>query len=355
MTDPRPLGVALVGCGAVSKLYYVPALKQLESLRQVQVAALFDPDPANLAQIHQEFPGAAQVRDFDELTGLGLDLAIVASPPQYHAGQTIHLLQAGWSVLCEKPMALSVAEGEAMTAAASTSNRVLSIGLVRRFFPAAQTIHDIVSRNVLGDVLSFSCYEGRVFRWPVQSASYFRDNGVLRDIGVHALDLLTWWWGLPEEVAYEDDAMGGVEVNCRIRLKFPQGFRGEVCLSRDNPLPNFYRIQFEKGWLQWDIDETNRLQMGFVDSGYFQDVQLRRADGNAASPADDFRQAFVRQLQNVVSAVRGAETLAVPAEEGLRSLKVIEQCYAHRTLMEMPWLGAQEAMRARQLKDGLER
>ncbi|NOH01804.1 MAG: Gfo/Idh/MocA family oxidoreductase [Chloroflexi bacterium] len=111
MTDPRPLGVALVGCGAVSKLYYVPALKQLESLRQVQVAALFDPDPANLAQIHQEFPGAAQVRDFDELTGLGLDLAIVASPPQYHAGQTIHLLQAGWPVLCEKPMALSVAEG----------------------------------------------------------------------------------------------------------------------------------------------------------------------------------------------------------------------------------------------------
>ena len=48
MKDPAPLKVALVGCGAVSKLYYTPALENLESQKQVEVAALFDPNPANV-------------------------------------------------------------------------------------------------------------------------------------------------------------------------------------------------------------------------------------------------------------------------------------------------------------------
>ena len=82
MTTSKPLRVALVGCGAVTKLYYTPALQQLERLGQVQVAALFDPNPANVAPIHQAFPAANPVQDFDQLARLGLDLAIVASPPQ---------------------------------------------------------------------------------------------------------------------------------------------------------------------------------------------------------------------------------------------------------------------------------
>ena len=44
--------------------------------------------------------------------------------------------------------------------------------------------------------------------------------GYCLDIGVHALDLLSWWWGHPDEIVYEDDAMGGVEANCHIRFAF---------------------------------------------------------------------------------------------------------------------------------------
>jgi predicted dehydrogenase len=357
MTNSRLLKVALVGCGAVSKLYYTPALKELEDLKQLQVTALFDPNPASMVQVSKAFPIATQVHNFDELTKLGLDLAIIASPPQYHAGQTIQLLQAGLSVLCEKPMALSVAEGEAMVAAASAAQRILAIGLFRRFFPVARTIHHVLSRNILGAVKSFSCYEGRVFRWPVQSASYFNQNGVLFDIGVHVLDLLIWWWGPPEEIIYEDDAMGGVELNCRIWLKFPQGFTGEVRLSREFRLPNSYTIQCENGQINWDLDETNKLQMGFPDSSYFLDTQLHKISGNNKSliipgpVAEDFHQSFVNQLRNVISAVHGMEVPAIPAKEGLPSLKAIEYCYSHRSLMKMPWLGEQESVRAQQFKD----
>ena len=82
MTISNPLTIALVGCGAVTKLYYTPALQALEKLGQVKVAALFDPNPINVAPIQQVFPAAVSAQEFDELTHSELDLAIVASPPQ---------------------------------------------------------------------------------------------------------------------------------------------------------------------------------------------------------------------------------------------------------------------------------
>ena len=357
MTTSKPLRVALVGCGAVTKIYYTPALQQLEQLGQVQVAALFDPSPANVAPIYKAFPASIPARSFEELTQSGLDLAIVASPPQYHTSQTIQLLQAGLSVLCEKPMALTVTEGEAMVNAASDAQRLLAIGLVRRFLPAAQTIHTLLSRNIWGNVKTFSCSEGRVFKWPIQSASYFRDNGVLRDIGVHVLDLLLWWLGEPEEIVYEDDAMGGVELNCRIHLKFAQGVSGEVRLSREFRLPNSYVIQCENGTLNWDIDETNQLRVAVPGSSYSLVSQLQHIKSMEnglivpGAMGSDFHESFVNQLQNVIAAVRGAEPLMVTGEAGLASLKAIETCYSQHRLLDMPWLSSQETLHAQKIKD----
>lgn len=358
MTASGPLNVALIGCGAVSKLYYTPALQKLESQKQLQVSALFDPNPANAAQVHRAFPAAGVVKNFDDLLQQDLDLAIVASPPQYHAVQTIQFLRSGTHVLCEKPMALSAKEGESMASAASAAGRLLAIGLFRRFFPVTRTIHHILSQNILGNVKSFTCYEGRIFRWPVQSASYFKENGVLRDIGAHVLDLLTWWWGEPEEILYEDDAMGGVDLNCRIHLKFPQGFSGDVILSREFRLPNTYSIQCESGQIRWDIDETSRIQTEFTNTCYYLDSELHKMSGRdrdlivPGPVAEDFHECFVNQLKNVIGAIHGGDVLAIPAEEGLRSLRMIEECYSQRKLMDMPWLSEQEVTRARQFKEG---
>ena len=357
MTIPDPITIALVGCGAVTKLYYTPALQELERRGQVKVVALFDPNPENVASIQQAFPAAVPIQEFAELTRREPDLGIVASPPQFHASQTIQLLGSGVSVLCEKPMSLSVADGEAMVAAALNAKRLLAIGLIRRFLPAAQTIRTLLSRNTLGEVKTFSFSEGRVFRWPIQSASYFRDNGVLRDIGVHILDLLTWWLGEQDEIIYEDDAMGGVELNCRIRLKFPQGFSGEVQLSREFRLQNVCVIQCRNGNINWDIDESNQLRIGLHDSSYSLESQMhhvKSTDNGLIAPgpiASDFHQCFVDQLKNVIGAIRGTESLAVPGEAGLASLRAIETCYSKRTLMHMPWLGDPDILRAQEIGD----
>jgi len=349
--------IVLIGCGAVSQLYYSPALKELEKLKIVTVAALFDPNPENVRLVQQVFPEAKALAGLDDTSSQNFDLAIIASPPQYHAGQTIRLLQAGLSVLCEKPMAATVAEAEEMIKAAEIAPGLLAIGLFRRFFPATQTIHKILSLNMLGNIKSFSFSEGGYFQWPVQSQSYFKKasaHGVLADIGVHLLDLMIWWFGNPTEVIYEDDTMGGIEVNCRLQCKFGQDFTGEVRLSRDCVLPNSYLIHGTKGWLKWNVnDAPNQIQLGFDDFSFGIDARIYDVDSrNPFSPGEpsyNFEQSFTSQIHNLIAAKEGKEPLMVPGNEAIKSLRVIESCYKNRTLMPMPWLSESELKNAYQI------
>ena len=356
--DCRPVSVALVGCGAVSQLYYTPALQELEKQRLLHVRALYDPNMDNLKQLQRAFPDALVVRDLAELSVQQLDLAIVASPPQYHAEQTIQLLGQGLSVLCEKPMATSVVEAEAMIAAAATAPGHMAVGLFRRFFPATQTIHRILSLGILGDIVAFHFVEGGVFRWPVQSPAYFRkttaNGGVLMDIGVHVLDLMIWWLGYPEAIDYEDDAMGGIEANCRLQCHFLRGTTGQIRLSRDCDLPNRYVIHGTKGWLSWEIHQANQIQLGFADAPFAltarTDVLLAEQPlPIVGQPGFNFEQSFTSQLANLVAAIQGREALVVSGEQGIQSLRLIEDCYRQRTLMPMPWMSEGELSSAQQL------
>jgi predicted dehydrogenase len=356
MPDAKPVGTVLIGCGAVSTLYYAPALQELQKSGVLRVVGLFDPSPDNAARLKRVFPEASRHDGLGQLSKTDAELAIVASPPRYHAEQTIQLLQAGLSVLCEKPMATCIAEGEAMVDAAANTPGVLAIGLLRRFFPATQTIRDILAQGMLGDIVSFDFAEGDDFKWPVASPDYFQkraaSGGVLADIGVHALDLLTWWWGSPDEMDYADDAMGGVEANCRIQTRFARGFGGEIRLSRDWPLRSRYVIEGKNGWLRWEVNEADRVEIGLRGSRYALKAHLfEHLDEQTAScrPAASFHQSFIDQLRNVVATIRGHEQLHVSADEGLPSLKLIEDCYRHRKLMSMPWLGEAEERRAREL------
>jgi len=355
--------VAIVSCGAVAQRYYAPALRELASHGVLQVTALYDPDAQNVERLKQSFPDAQCVGDLAELCPSWVDLAVIASPPRYHTQQTIALLRAGMSILCEKPMATSVLEAASMIDAAAAARGVLAIGLFRRFFPATQTIHQIVSLGLLGDVMAFSFTEGSPFRWPVQSPSYFKrataNGGVLMDIGVHVLDLLVWWFGEPEAIRYEDDAMGGIEANCRLLCHFDGGMVGQIRLSRDCQLSNRYLIRGTRGWLSWDANDAEHLQMGFTGGDLGLNATLHALDPAHAAPvlgprAHTFQQSFMAQICNVVGAMHGSEALVVPGEQGIRSLRLIEECYRQRSLMPLPWLSASEYGRAAQLNRAYE-
>ena len=345
----KSLNVVLVGCGAISELYYAPALKEASKHALLNIVALFDPSPSRLALLHQSFPSALAVSNFDELITLQPDLAIIASPPRFHAVQANALLSAGAHVLCEKPMATSVSEAESMIRSANDANRILAIGLFRRFFPALQSIRSLVDVGVLGAPKSFDFSEGGPFNWPAASASFFQkqhsQGGVLLDLGVHLLDLVCWWFGEPASFRYEDDAMGNLEANSLITLKYPSGLTGVVRMSRDTTIANCYSIQFERGLVTWSVGDGNHLDVLLNGHPFHFNAELRSNFSSAAT----YHQSFVNQILNFVYSAHGMESVHVSGNEGIRSLRLIEACYESRQLLPMPWLSDTEACRALQL------
>jgi predicted dehydrogenase len=358
-----PVRIALAGCGAVSSQYYAPALQELQRAGEVVLAAVFDPDKGSAERLAAQFPTVAVADSFDALQAAAFDLAVVASPPALHASQSMQLLRAGRAVLCEKPMATTLLDAQAMVEAAAESRVLLAVGMVRRFFPAAEFIREAIALGILGDLNSFDLAEGSAdFRWPVTSPRYFQrqqsGGGVLMDIGVHVLDLLTWWLGEPVALEYADDAMGGIEANCLVSCTYASGLQGKVRLSRDAPLTNCVTLRGSRGWLRWSANVADAVEIGLQGSQHLLEATLRRAGPagtslRSATPAYNFEQSFVSQLRNVARAVQGREPLRVPASDALAAIRQLEHCYDHRSLLAMDWLGDAEIARARQLQQAM--
>ena len=258
------ISVVLVGCGAVSRFFYAPSLVALEASGLLKVEALVDPAPANIEPLAELFPRATKAANLADLP-LASRLVVIASPPKFHAPATIHALKNGATVLCEKPMASTVAEAETMVTAARASGSLLAVGLYKRFFPACEALKGLIEKESLGKLQRFTIEEGGKFGWQAASDSFFRKSvtpgGVLLDIGVHVLDLLLWWLDEPEAVRYEDDAMGGQEANCSIELTYRNGARGEVRLSRDWQTRNEYVFYFERGVVRYKVNEAQHLEI----------------------------------------------------------------------------------------------
>ena len=342
------LRVAIVGCGAAVERLHAPALSTLAGRGEVEVVALCDPDPGRISAIAASFPRAAAFTTLEGVTAIRPDLAVVASPAGLHADQSVALLAAGIHVLCEKPIAATTADAERMIVAAAHARRVLAVGLMRRFFPSARLVRDVVASGRLGALESGEIVETGGFHWPFRSTSAFvprlTPGGILLDLGVHALDLLAWWFPRIRVTAYEDDAMGGVEATAVATLQVGAAPL-IVKLSRDWPVPGRYDLRFEHGRIIWDAVDPVAVQLEYTLPGG-DDARFAAA----GMPARTWDECFRAQLENVVAAVRGEAPVAVSGSDACASLSLIEQCYELRTLLPCPWFSSEEldAARARE-------
>ncbi len=336
----EPVRVALIGCGAVARIYYAPALEFLEERGRIRVVRVFDPDSAAMNQLARRFSTAKPLLRIQDLTDVRL--AIVASPPRFHSSQAIQALQSGAAVLCEKPLAHSIPDAEAMVATARETGGVLAVGFVRRWLPAVQTIRMVLKAGLLGSLSCVSCFEGASFQWPARSRFFFQPSeggGVLADTGPHVFDLFLWWFGWPTTVEYEDDALGGVEANCRFRLSYGSEFQVTGRLSRDWEVTNAYYLEGSKGWLRWKVAEPEQVEMGV--HGSVEKIVLRREDSDCTL-RPTFESGFIRQITNVIECSEGRANVVASADDGLAAMRLAARCCDVRKPMRMGWLTDEE-------------
>jgi len=341
----RPVPLVLVGCGAVAKLFYQPALLELRRQGVVQVVAVVDPVPAArqaLGAALDAKPCATLVDAFP----LGGELAIVASPPSLHRSHAQAALGAGLHVLCEKPVAPQSTDVEAMIASAIRAKRYLAAGHYKRFFPAHRVLKTLIEQEIFGPLRWVKIVEGGKFSWPAATDSFFRKEqtpgGVLLDIGVHVLDLLLWWLGEPQALSYADDANGGLEANCSINAEFDRDVTVSVRLSRDWATQNCAVFRFDRCTVHCRVNASNQLELTFDNLPLTFAAELRTAlpakPAAPSVPLETNAQAFLAQLVDVCDAIRNHRAPSVTGADALRVMQLIERCYAHRAALAQPWL-----------------
>jgi predicted dehydrogenase len=170
----NPIRVAVVGVGDFGR-NHVRVWREIEG---AELVGIVDTNTERAQKTATEF-GTRALRDLDALSSDGIDAVSLAVPTADHARIGSRILQAGIDVLVEKPIAASLAEADALIAAARRNNRVLQVGHVERFNPAIVAVRKIVSRPMFFEIHRLGVFSPRSL-----------DIDVVYDVMIHDLDIL---------------------------------------------------------------------------------------------------------------------------------------------------------------------
>jgi glucose-fructose oxidoreductase len=323
----RKLGYAIVGLGSYATRQIMPRLKDCEFSR---LAALVSGTPEKLERYGSEYGIPKTHRygyaDFDRIRdNPDIDLVYVILPNSMHAEYSIRASQAGKHVLCEKPMAVSAAECEAMIAAARKANRKLMIGYRSRFEIYNRHAIELVRSGFVGAptlITSEHGFNAQPNQWRLDKP--MSGGGSLMDIGIYSLNAARYLAGEePVEISAmehtdrNDLRFRNVEDRIDWQMRFPSGLIAN-CQSRYTSNHNAYRVTGTKGWVGMEPATSYEGHQMWV-----------RANGKTeprvltALPKNQ----FVGQLDHLAECAMTGREPIVSGEEGLRDMRLIEAIY----------------------------
>ncbi len=232
-----PLRHAIIGIGAGIVTAHVPAFQALDNIVIVggsDVSAAAGQPRADELDCpfftdHRQMLAATQP-----------DITVILTPHPFHAAIAIDALNAGSHVLVEKPMAVQVAEADAMIAAATKNNRLIAVNFQQRFRPEVVAARHLIQSGQLGEIQRVT----QVEPW-LRTVAYYKSagwrgtwqgegGGVLMNQAPHSLDLLCHLAGMPKRVvAWNRTLRHSIEVEdtSMAMLEWPNGALGSIFFS----------------------------------------------------------------------------------------------------------------------------
>jgi predicted dehydrogenase len=248
---------AVVGAGWISQEAFMPSVEQTGNSEMTAIVS------GNLEKARKlaEFYGIRHVYSYDrydEMLGAGVaDAVYVALPNSMHADYAIRAAKAGLHALVEKPLAISIAEGEAMIAAAAKAGVWLMTAYRLHNEPGTLAVLDMIRNGEIGDPRIFQSVFS--FQSPPENHRLKAEHwgGALQDIGVYCLNAVRHIFGCePIEAVAMADSMPGdgrfkeiPEMVCAT-LRFPGGRLANFVSSFGAEPTEFHRIVGTKGEIE---------------------------------------------------------------------------------------------------------
>ena len=190
-------GIGIIGCGKIAQVRHIP---EYAEHKDAKLLGFYDINQERAAALAEQYGGTAYATVEELLANPDIHAVSVCAANFAHAELTIAALNAGKHVLCEKPMAVTLAECEAMVEAARKNNKFLMIGHNQRLAKAHAVARKLIIDGLIGDIVTFRTTfgHGGPETWSVDPGlnTWFFDKtraamGAMADLGIHKTDLFT--------------------------------------------------------------------------------------------------------------------------------------------------------------------
>ena len=325
----RRLGYAIVGLGRYGLDVIIPQFAHCDHSR---LAAIVTGNPAKGRRVAAEHGLSGRsiysYGDFDRIRdNSDVDIVYVCLPNSMHAEYVIRAARAGKHVMCEKPMAVSVAECEAMIAACKAAERKLMIGYRVHFEPFNLEAMRLARSGAAGKIRYVRSEHGFVQRdpsaWRLKRA--LSGGGSLMDMGIYSLQAARYMTGeepvavtARESTDRRDPRFKEVEDIIDWTLEFPSGAIAS-CQSMYSANQNHILLMGDRGRIELEPAtryDGNRMWLG--QDGREQPV---------TPPPTRAKSQFAGQLDHLVDCIAAGREPIVSGEEGLRDMRIIEAIY----------------------------
>ncbi|MCC6456546.1 MAG: Gfo/Idh/MocA family oxidoreductase [Caldilineaceae bacterium] len=336
-----PIRVGIAGLGRSGWAIHAHLLAPLTE--QYQVVAVTDEDAARRAEAIERFDCQAYLT-FDELLAdPSVELVVVSLPSFLHAPASLAALRANKHVVCEKPMAVTLDEADAMVAAAATSDRVFTIFQQRRYNPDFVKVREIIDSGLLGRIVQIRITESKFTRrWDWQTLQKF-GGGSLNNTGAHFLDQALQLFGpaTPEVFCQLDRTLTLGDADDHVKLVFKAADSPviDIEISSCDPYPpETWHVYGTQGgltgstrelhwkWIVLDELEARTLDLRPTpDRSYNRDELPWHEDRwELTEDRDDAYRGFYRDLY---ATIREGAPLAITPESVRRTMWLQEECH----------------------------
>jgi predicted dehydrogenase len=324
---------AIVGCGRIAQRH-----AEHISIRG-QLVAVCDVVEDKALQLATTY-GATAYTSYTEmlLNESSIDVIAICSPNGLHSQHAIDGLKAGFHVLCEKPMGLSVMECGEMIQAAERANKRLFAIKQNRYNPPVAAVKKIIDAGKLGKVTSIqlSCFWNRNTDYYANSWKGTKDldGGTLFTQFSHFVDLLYWLIGDVKEVAaymgnFVHEGIIEFEDTGVVILKFTNGAIGTVNYtvnSFDKNMEGSLTIFGEKGTVKIGGQYLNELEYQQI-----QDYRIENLpEGNKANNYGNYTGSMSNHdkvYDNLIDVLTHNAPITTSSYEGMKTVEIIEKIY----------------------------
>jgi predicted dehydrogenase len=327
--DQRKIGYCMVGLGRISLQHFMPGCRQSQSSR---VTALVSGhrDKAEKYAAEYNIP-AKNIYNYDNYEQIAqnpdIDAVYIALPNSMHAEYTIRAAKAGKHVLCEKPMATSLKDSQAMIDACRAANKKLMIAYRCQYEHVNLRAIELIRTGKLGKIQAIESANGfyeNVGEWRLNGK--LAGGGPLMDVGVYSLNAARFLTG-EEPVEFQayssvidkDGRFNDVEENLSWTMRFTSGVVASCNTTYGANMPGFVRIHGSNGMMH--------LEPAFS----YEDIRLQaHIKGEPAidetDPAKDPAQ-FAREADHFAECIFENKEPKTNGEEGQRDMQYISRIY----------------------------